>query len=189
MISVEAGPAFFSRWELAQSLSPNSRLLANLRQPRDVAKLVVFDTWIRNKDRFTVDQNGEAFNYDNILLVPDKKKTQLLVIDHSHAFAETTLEDEIDELWATEQTVYGLFNEFAPMLTRRDVISSLDSICALVVADIRDICHSPPPEWGFTAVLADRLAQMLTRRATLMREWFPSAVIAQMELDLEKKED
>ena len=188
LVTVQGGPAFFSRWEQAQSLSPNSKLLANLRRPSDVALLVVFDTWIRNKDRFADDADGGVLNYDNILFKPDKRKTQLLVIDHSHAFAETSLEDEIHDFWATEETVYGLFNEFAPMLTRHDVKSALDTLCAVAIGEIRDICLSPPPEWGFTAGTANRLADLLVTRANRMSDWLPDAIFDQMELDLDGKE-
>ncbi|MGO7339713.1 HipA family kinase [Rhizobium johnstonii] len=187
-VTVQGGPAFFSRWEQAQSLSPNSRLLANLRKPGDVALLVVFDTWIRNKDRFADDANGGVLNYDNILFKPDKRKTQLLVIDHSHAFAETSLADEINDFWATEEIVYGLFNEFAPMLSQRDVKSALDKLCAVAHGEIRDICLSPPPEWGFTGVTANRLTDLLVMRAALMKDWLPNAIFDQMELDLDGKE-
>ena len=185
LVTVQAGPAFFSRWEQAQSLSPNSKLLANLRKPSDVARLVVFDTWIRNKDRFAEDANGGVLNYDNILLKADKRKSQLLVIDHSHAFAETSLEDEINDFWATETTVYGLFREFAAMLTRSDVKSALDTLCAVPIGDIRNICLSPPPQWGFTAGAANRLSGLLVERAILMNDWLPNAIFDQMEFQLE----
>ncbi|QPB21115.1 HipA family kinase [Rhizobium sp. 007] len=188
LITVQAGPAFFSRWEQAQSLSPNSKLLANLRTPSDVARLVVFDTWIRNKDRFADDANGGVLNYDNILFKADKRKTQLLVIDHSHAFAETSLANEVNDFWATEQTVYGLFNEFAAMLTRQDVKSALNTICAVAIGEIRDICHSPPPQWGFTAGMANQLAGLLVERAKRMTEWLPDAIFDQLEFDLDRKE-
>ncbi|WP_420360257.1 HipA family kinase [Agrobacterium vitis] len=187
-VTIEAGPAFFSRWEQAYSLSPNSKLLADIRRLHDIARLVTFDTWIRNKDRFAGDANGGIVNYDNILFKADKRKTQLLVIDHSHAFAETTLEDEISDLWATEKSVYGLFNEFVPMLTRRDIESALHAICAVEINDIEDICLSTPPQWGFTTTLAKRLAGLLAERAKLMNEWLPDAIFAQMELDLHGKE-
>lgn len=187
-VDVQEGPAFFSRWEQAASLAPNSKLLAQLRAPSDVSLLVVFDTWIRNKDRFTGDPYGGNFNYDNLLFKPDKRKTQLLVIDHSHAFAETTLEGEITADWATEQNVYGLFNEFAPMLTRHDVQSALDTLCAVPIDEIRAICASAPPEWGFGGVLASRLGDLLVERAHLMRTWFADAVFDQMELDFNGKE-
>lgn len=150
---------------------------------------MVFDTWIRNKDRFANDADGSVLNYDNLLFKADKRKTQLLVIDHSHAFAETSLELEIDALWATEKTVYGMFNEFAAMLTRRDVIMAIDTICAVAIDEIRAICLSPPPEWGFTRGMADRLAGLLAERAILMSEWMPDAVFDQRELDFDRKED
>ncbi|WP_312861818.1 HipA family kinase [Rhizobium sp. BK650] len=188
LVTVQGGPAFFSRWEQAQSLSPNSKLLANLRTPSDLALLVAFDTWIRNKDRFAEDANGAVLNYDNILFVPDKRRTKLLVIDHSHAFAETSLDDEINDSWATEQTVYGLFKEFAPMLTRGDVKSALDTLCGVAIGEIRNICLSPPAEWGFTASTANRLTDLLVQRAKRMSEWLPDAIFDQMELDLGGKE-
>ncbi|WP_422370699.1 HipA family kinase [Hoeflea sp.] len=187
-VDVHPGAAFFSRWEQAASLSPNSKLLAQLRTPKDVSRLVVFDTWIRNKDRFTGDPYAGNFNYDNILLKPDKRKTQLLVIDHSHAFAETTLEHEITENWSTEQNVYGLFNEFASMLTRHDVQSVLDSLCAIPIDEVRGICAAVPPEWGFGGALASRLADLLIERAHLMNTWFADAVFDQLEFDFNGKE-
>ncbi|WP_332305489.1 HipA family kinase [Rhizobium sp. GR12] len=181
-VTVLPGPAFFSRWEQASSLAPNSRLLANLRNPSEVALLVVFDTWIRNKDRFADDANGEVLNYDNILFKADRRKTQLLVIDHSHAFAETSLEDEINDEWAKEQIVYGLFKEFAAMLTRNDVKSALDRLCTIAIDKIEDICAASPPEWGFMNNTAHRLAEALVHRADCMRNWVPDAIFAQQEM-------
>lgn len=183
-VAVQAGPAFFSRFEHAESLSPNSKLLANLRTPTDIALLVAFDTWIRNKDRFANDPNGDVLNYDNLLFKADKRKTQLLIIDHSHAFVETSLEDEINDSWATEREVYGLFNEFSAMLTRPDINLALDALCSVASGEIRDICRSVPPQWGLTRSLADLLANSLLERARLMRDWLPDAVFDQMELDL-----
>ncbi|GAK70373.1 hypothetical protein RRU01S_11_00260 [Agrobacterium rubi TR3 = NBRC 13261] len=187
-ITAKSGPAFFSRWEPATTLSPNSQLLRNLRDPRDIARLVVFDTWVRNKDRFSDDIPGGVTNYDNILIIPDKQKSKLLVIDHSHAFAETTLEGEINAGWANEELVYGLFNEFAPMLRRRDVESAINVVCSLAPSDIRDVCRSSPAEWGFSTRLADTLAELLVERAARMRRWLPSAIFDQFEMDLEGKE-
>ncbi|MEQ1403785.1 HipA family kinase [Neorhizobium sp. Rsf11] len=188
-VTVQPGPAFFSRWEQAQSLAPNSKLLASLRDPGDVSRLVVFDTWIRNKDRFADDPNGTLLNYDNILFKADKRKTQLLVIDHSHAFAETSLEAEMHDDWATERVVYGLFNEFLPMLKRSDVKSAIDTVLALAIEEIETICQSTPVQWGITAAVADRIAELLVRRANLMSEWMPDAIFAQLELDFDGKEE
>jgi hypothetical protein len=188
MLTMEEGPAFFSRWEQAQSLSPNSKLLANLREPHHIPLLVAFDTWIRNKDRFADAFDGVNMNYDNILFQADKRKTRLLVIDHSHAFAETTLDDEINDEWISEENVYGLFNEFTPMLSRASIRSALAAICRLEVDHIEGICRSVPADWGMTPDLATRLSLCLVRRAKLMERWLPGKLFAQTELDLEGKE-
>ncbi|TCM57578.1 hypothetical protein C8J36_102380 [Rhizobium sp. PP-F2F-G48] len=187
-VIAQSGPAFFSRWEPATTLAPNSQLLRSLRDPRDIAKLVVFDTWLRNKDRFSMAGHGGVVNYDNILIVPDKRKSRLLIIDHSHAFAETTLEDEINADWANEEQVYGLFNEFAPILRRRDVEAAINVICSLAPGDIRDACRSTPIEWGFGRPLADLLSELLIQRAARMQSWLPTAIFDQLELNFEGKE-
>jgi len=188
LVTVSEGPAFFSRWEQAHPLSPNSELLANLREPAHVPLLVTFDTWIRNKDRFSNDFDGTNMNYDNILFRADKRKSQLLVIDHSHAFAESTLEDEINDGWISEETVYGLFNEFSPMLTRARIESALTAIRQVEIDQIEDICRSIPTDWGMTASLTKRISHCLVERAKHMQQWLPNSLFAQMELDLEGKE-
>ncbi len=188
LLMIGEGPAFFSRWEQAQSLSPNSQLLANLRETHHIPLLVAFDTWIRNKDRFADDFDGVNMNYDNILFQADKQKTRLLVIDHSHAFAETTFEDEINDEWVSDENVYGLFNEFTPMLTRPGVRSALAAICRLEADHVEAICRSVPAVWGMTPDLATRISRCLVERAKLMERWLPGKLFAQMELDLGGKE-
>ncbi len=185
-IQIEQGPAFFSRWEQAIPLSPNSLMLKNLRDKSKIALLVVFDTWVRNKDRFSIDYGGEHENnnFDNLLFKPDKRKTRLLVIDHTHAFTETTLDDEINDDWITERVVYGLFDEFKPILNRNDVQSALSSIGRIDVATIRAICENVPREWGMTTALAQLLSECLVARGQDMQGWLANYLFAQLELNL-----
>jgi hypothetical protein len=96
-----AGPAFASRWvSEAASFSPSSSLLENLRDKDIITILVAFDTWIRNFDRyFDAGQNANS-NLDNLLFVPDLRKSALVVIDHTHAFVEVSFDEEIaDPNW------------------------------------------------------------------------------------------
>lgn len=185
-ITICDGPAFFSKWEHAVPLSPNSSLLANVRHKDHIAKLVTFDTWVRNKDRFSMDYGGryENNNFDNVLFKPDKRKTSLLVIDHSHAFTETTLADELDEGWVSEKIVYGLFDEFKPILKANDVQLALEAIRRIDVAKLRAICDAVPREWGMTAALSERLASLITLRAEALCEWLSGALFNQLELNL-----
>ena len=190
LLRIEAGPAFFSRWEEATSLSPRSTLLGNLRNPGDIAKLVTFDTWLRNKDRFSdpADDGCGNENFDNLLLRPDKRKVQMLVIDHTHAIAETTLDDEIGLDWVEEQRVYGRFSQFAPFLTRRGVQVALAAISRIDVESIEGICQGVPREWGMTHALAQRLSICIAERGAKLGSWLPAALFDQYEMDLEGRE-
>ena len=190
LLNVKPGPAFYSRWEEATSLSPRSALLSNVRHADEISKLVVFDTWLRNRDRF-VDSAGEEFgyeNFDNLLLRQDKRKVQILVIDHSHAIVATTIEDELGQGWIDEQKVYGRFLQFAPLVSRRGVRAALEAISKIDVGTIESICERTPREWGMTLALGKQLSMCLVERGAKLGSWLPAALFDQYEMDLEGQE-
>jgi len=186
MSLVEPGPAFCSRWEEAVSLSPRSGLLQKLRNTEDLAKLVVLDTWTRNKDRFSDDGAAgySVVNFDNVLLRRDKRLVELLVIDHTHAFVETTLEDELGRDWVDEQTVYGLFGQFRPFLTRKFVDRALSAVKQIDLATVESICDGVPRAWGMTQALSEVLSSCVVDRGKKLENWLPSALFDQYEMDL-----
>ena len=155
-----------------------------------IALLVIFDTWIRNKDRFCVEYDGqyENSNFDNILFVPDKRKTKLLIIDHTHAFAESGLDYELDDGWAEEQEIFGLFDQFKPFLNRNDIQSALDAISRIDAEAIQSICQAVPKEWEFTSSLARRLTECLIARGRNMQRWVMNSLHDQSELNFDGKE-
>lgn len=180
------GPAFFSRWEEATSISPNPTLLGSLRRPSDLGTLVVFDTWLRNKDRFNDAESGYPIdNYDNLLLRADKRKVQLLVIDHTHAIAEATLSDELGQSWIDEQIVYGYFSQFVPFIKRDDVNRAIMTIQSVDATALDHICGGVPSSWGMTNGLKIRLIDALLKRASRLHSWLPGAIFGQLEMDFE----
>ena len=185
-LTMEAGPAFFSRWEEAVRLEPDSELLASLRQLDQLSLLVVFDTWIRNSDRYcTQDDFGFGVeNYDNVLLSPDKRKVRMLVIDHSHALVEADFESEIGAAWIAEERVYGLFPEFVPHLTPQRVRKALSAVCRVDEALALRVCRSAPSEWGMTEGLAVRLARCIVERGARLAGWLPQKLFNQQEMPL-----
>ena len=190
LLRVDAGPAFYSRWEEATSLSPRSTLLGNLRHSEDISKLVVFDTLLRNRDRFvdSIDDDYGNENFDNLLLRQDKRKVQLLVIDHSHAIVATTLEDELGQDWIDEQKVYGRFSQFAPLMTRRGVRAALAAINKIDLGTIESICEAIPREWGMTRTLGKQLSLCIVERGAKLGSWLPAALFDQYEMDFEGRE-
>jgi hypothetical protein len=189
MLQIQPGPAFCSRWEeMATSLSPNSALLKKLRKPDDIAKLVVLDTWLRNKDRFAGDDGNpfDVVNYDNVLLKPDKRMVELLAIDHSHALVETTLDDELGQAWVEEQVVYGRFRQFDHFLTRKTLGSALAAVERIDRTMLRRVCEGVPRAWGMTDGLSERLLNCLDERAQRLESWLPAAIFDQYELQLDQ---
>lgn len=183
---IESGPAFFSKWEESTALSPNSSLLQKIRHPNHIAKLVVLDTWIRNGDRFSSSGGvGKvSMNFENVLLRKDKRLVELLVIDHSHAIVETTLDDELDEEWVNEEVVYGMFRQFEPFVTRKHLLDALQTLEQVDAEAIQGVCASIPIEWGATHNLCQKLADCLIRRGKRLCEWLPQTIFGQYELDL-----
>lgn len=188
IIQTEAGPAFCSKWiDEAHPLSPNARLLNKLRNKGDIAKLVVFDTWIRNSDRCPdVDNpNDRASNWDNLLFAPDKRMVQMIVIDHTHIFVEGTLEDDLgNDDFITEEVVFGLFDQFKPHLNHIEVRKSLDALASIDRDTIWEILGIVPQEWGLTEGMKENLVEFLIQRAIRLPNWLPTLMFDQAEMNV-----
>lgn len=187
IIQGESGPAFCSKWnDEAITLSPNTRLVAKIRQKDDIAKLVVFDTWVRNSDRFPTEgnHNNSTSNLDNLLLSPDKRMVQMIVIDHTHIFVEGTLDDDLgnDEL-IEEKTVFGLFDQFRPHLNHTNVTKSLEKLASIDSDTIWEILGTVPIEWDMTNRTKENLADFLLQRAEKLPSWLATELFGQSEMN------
>ncbi len=174
---IEAGPAFYSRWEQAESFSHSSRLLKKLADPAQITRLVAFDTWVQNRDRYDGSGQSEA-NLDNLLFRLDGPNAGMLVIDHTHAFVETTLADDMNKAWVEETTVHGAFEEFFPLLSSDHIHAALNSISAITEETVLAICQRVPSEWGMTPGLASQMTTCIVQRAQQLENWFPDALLA-----------
>lgn len=183
-ITTIAGPAFASKWvPEAMSLAPHSQLLANMRNTDLVTALVGFDTWVRNFDRFTNSGADPISNFDNILFVPDLRKSALVVIDHTHAFVESTFDEELDDpTWWEDQTVYGSFPDFEPFLSHKVLMNVLDKIRTVDIKTLEEILEGLPLEWELTQHQRSRFADQLLKRARALPTWLPEKLFAQGEL-------
>jgi hypothetical protein len=63
-------PCFFSFAVDGETFDGTDGYLKRLSKPEDVAKIIIFDTWIRNADRYN---SQDDKNYDNLLFVSTKK--------------------------------------------------------------------------------------------------------------------
>lgn len=87
--------------------------------PEDISRLVVFDTWIMNRDR----KSQLMLKLDNVLMSTAKTsvgKLRLVAIDHTHCFgASGDVKLDLSHLEMPDDTdTYGLFTEFRDFLER-----------------------------------------------------------------------
>jgi hypothetical protein len=149
----EPGPAFVSKKEPGEPWSGMERSLESLVNPEDITKLVTFDTWILNADRFPPPGMDRKPNYDNVFL-SDRDgiagKQRLIAMDHTHCL---TNGNEITARIGTiarvkDRHLYGLFPQFEPYLTAgraKDAREKFRSVSTTLVAGI---LRSIPSEWG-----------------------------------------
>lgn len=157
-------PMFFS---LAVDGSPRDggdTFLSRLRDKSAAARLVIFDTWIRNWDRYS----AEATNSDNLLYapVPHSRKYDLVPIDHTHCFAEFLDDDLACRENVTDERVYGRFPEFAPLISRQHVAPALRKLAGLNRAFVTEIVNAVPQEWHLRREAAGALVELICERAT-----------------------
>ncbi|WP_328824813.1 HipA family kinase [Mesorhizobium neociceri] len=159
-------PLFFSYAVDGTPRDGQDTFPSRLRDPGDIARLVVFDTWIRNWDRFL---DGEA-NSENLLYVrtPGGRKYDLVPIDHSNCF----IGDDVDfptgpapADWVTDPKVYGKFPEFDSYIDARSVTQATHKLAQLQRNFVVEVVNSVPAEWGLGLNAAKSLVDLICDRA------------------------
>lgn len=138
--------------------------LSKLRDKALVAKLVVFDTWVRNCDR------GQQ-NRDNLLYVrlPGRQgRYQMAPIDHGNCFLVTEPDFPIAP-WPAEcvedPAVYGRMPEFDEYLTGKTVADAVAKLAELPRNFVESVVNSVPTEWGLGPQAKTSLANLICDRA------------------------
>lgn len=165
----ELGPALVTRALRGDSWSGEPRQLTKLQNPDDISRLVVFDTWILNRDRHSANRQ----NRDNVFLSAEADRLELLAIDHTHCFGTSggELTERVAHLGnCRDSAVYGLFPEFKKFLNK-DVVAQCakplgrmnETIVERIVADI-------PGQWQVTDNAKDALVRFVVQQATYVAE-------------------
>jgi hypothetical protein len=173
-------PVFFSKAVDGIPRDGSDRFLKRLETPSDVARLVVFDTWILNNDRYV---DGSE-NSDNLLYAQAERKGKydLVVIDHSHCFVDQPFEIDLPgkrlPQLLQDTTVYGRYPEFTPFITEDDVNAAINKLAELERDFVVECVNQIPAEWGLAAALQIPLVDFVCGRAAfvvdLMRDRFIS---------------
>ncbi len=187
MIAVP-GPSFITREMVGAPWGGGRAYLGGLENPDDIARLVLFDTWLQNIDRFPPVESGFQPNYDNVFFTRSVAKAGhyvLIAIDHTHCFGGSALDLHLkDKAYIQDESVYGLFPEFRNRINMDAVAAGIAQMERLTRADVNELISSLPTEWSPAPSIKEALATFTIDRAQYLVSNFEATIESQMELDL-----
>lgn len=164
------GPAFVSRALPGATGDGGDTFLMRLRRPQDVAKLVLFDSWIRNHDRAPPDDAlSDQRNLDNLFFTPVARKYDLVALDHSHCFVEGELSEELGQPGVfTDERICGLFPEFQPFIDDVAVREAAQAIADVDEVAVREIIDAIPAAWDVSRATREVWVDVILARGRLI---------------------
>jgi len=161
-----SGPAFITRLESGDVWDGTKKQLSRVSNPDDISRLVVFDTWVMNRDR----KSRLMHLPNNVLLSTEQSedgKVRIVAIDHTHCLTDTTGNSiDLNQLGSPDvKEVFGLFTEFRPFLDRTVIRSTAERLSSLDRSIVASIVKSIPVEWGVPRGTRQRIVNLLLKRA------------------------
>ena len=184
------GPAFITRAESGAAWGGKESELRKLVNPNDLARLMVFDTWIRNRDRHPPPGSPWQPARRNVFLstedVPEEQ-VRLKAMDHTHcltwASSVTPRISAIEEV--QDERVYGRFPEFEAWLDRPRVTRLLEELREVTRDEIFQVARGVPAAWDLNEAAREALVDFLSRRAAWLADRLPGLLWAQQEMNLD----
>jgi len=183
------GPAFLSSYMRAETYEGQTTFLENLSKPEDIARLVVFDTWVRNRDRHPPDASSDEtpLNLDNLMFARNPHsgrslKYDLIVFDHTQAFSDAGYEGLGDTASIKFDGIYGLFDAFQTYMTHAAVSAATERLRQIDERQVQALLDAVPAEWELTAKLKKSWCDLIVRRATYVAETIEEKIVYEREL-------
>ena len=173
---VESGPAFITRATIGHAWGGSESELAKLVNLEDVTRIVVFDTWVLNCDRFPPDLTSRRPNYDNVFLEDlfgdQSGSCKLIAMDHTHCFTcGRDLGDSLTRIGRVkDDRLYGLFPAFKPLVRQQYVEAAIDRLRLASVDVVRPIVDLIPKEWQVDSNNRELLVNLIVQRATYVAD-------------------
>jgi hypothetical protein len=171
-----SGPAFVTRAANGHPWGGSKDELDSVVNLDAVSRLVIFDTWTLNCDRYPPDLTGRKVNYDNVFLEKvgerGKKEFQLLAIDQGCCFSGgRDLSPKIASIDRIQDSqLYGLFPAFAERVREDHARDAVARLGKLQGEAVRKIVESVPNEWDVNAKTQDALRTLICQRAAYVAE-------------------
>ncbi|UUO06612.1 hypothetical protein M4951_25120 [Blastopirellula sp. J2-11] len=171
--NAEQGPAYITQEESGAPWNGGERQLKMLMNPEAISRLVVFDTWVLNCDRYSERLDSVVpqtrINRDNVFLSGEAPKGEYLLkaMDHTHCFScgreWTTKLSHLDRIRV--QRSFGLFPEFRKYLRIDAVADAAADLKLIHEPTVREFVSVIPVEWEVSRQVADALIDLIVRRA------------------------
>lgn len=178
------GPAFLSRAITAVTWDGAPAEWARLENPKDIAGLVLLDTWIGNPDRHprrprdaTISQWTRQ-NLDNVLLeiLPNNRRS-LVAMDFTVCLhcRDGGLRNSYPENLVRDEGIYGLFPELEPFVTAASLRPFLDRLRDSGLAQqVVETTERIPSEWQVDVRTRNAVCEYLVARAAYLVDNFPT---------------
>jgi hypothetical protein len=178
----ENGPALVSRAISGEPWSGSKRQLKKISNKDDISRLVVFDTWILNRDRYSTNR----LNRDNVFLSAENEELTLLAIDHTHCFGSSggELTERVSRIENYKDgAIYGLFPEFEKWLKRKVVSQCCDRLSKMDETIAQSMVGNLPRQWKVSSKVKAALSKFIVQRAGFVSETIKDKFWPQRELD------
>ena len=169
------GMAFASREMRGHPWSGAEKELEQLENPQDISRLVVFDTWTQNCDRFPPAGENRGPHYDNVFLAhagAAEGKLRLIAMDHTHCFTcGADLTGRLANIHkAHDDGIYGLFPAFVPRMDKIEVRAAADTLRRATTSVVEPMVQSIPAEWEVSQAIRIALVQLVCSRAAYVAD-------------------
>jgi len=175
------GPAFVTRAEKGGPWSGAERELKTLSNPQDIPRLVLFDTWLLNCDRYAVDGGRERVHRDNVFISREghpRARPVLKAMDHTHCLTcGKPLSPRVAAIdRVQDERIYGLFPEFRRFMRRRNRRDAMQDCMWEALDDLRDVARdeiratvaSVPAQWHVDLRTREAVTELLWLRSRFL---------------------
>lgn len=176
------GRRWWTRAIKGDSWSGERRQLAKLLNSDDISRLVVFDTWILNRDRHSANRQ----NRDNVFLSAESKQLELLAIDHTHCFGMSggELTERVAHIGnSRDSAVFGQFPEFKEFLNKSVVSQAAEQLARIDEATVKRIVADIPGQWQVPNKAKAALVSFVLQRAAYVADTIYENLWPQKEIE------
>lgn len=190
--TAQAGSAWLTRKVEGMVWSGKAKDVKLIENRADVAKLILFDQWTLNCDRYRPTPPPVRKNLHNVFFsresaVPGKLK--LLAMDHTHILTcgSPFRPDMARQDRVRNTTAYGLFPAFQELIDkgwirREDAVAAVASMNSVELATIRAIVREIPRDWEVDDDVRIALIDFLQDRRNWLSPRFVPSLFPQGEL-------